>query len=196
MEIPESKYAVSKSKRVSITAIMTALAIVGNYSLVTIPNVELGSIVLFVTAYVFGMQMAVTSTLIMSVIYGSINPWGAFIPEIWLAQVIGWLFVVAAGALLGQSDPTDLHYRPSGKVIGGVGAFVTLFFDLVTTIAYSWVFGVPFVIALITGAFFIGVHVGSNAILFGLAIPSLVPALREQLANQIWDIEPASETEE
>jgi len=196
MEIPESKYAVSKSKRVSITAIMTALAIVGNYSLVTVPNVELGSIVLFVTAYVFGIQMAVTSTLVMSIIYGSINPWGAFIPEIWFAQVIGWLFVVTAGALLSNSDPTSLLDRPSGKVIGGVGAFVTLFFDLVTTIAYSWVFGVPFVIALITGAFFIGVHVGSNAILFGLAIPSLVPALREQLANQIWDIEPASETEE
>ena len=196
MEIPESKYAVSKSKRVSITAIMTALAIVGNYSLVTVPNVELGSIVLFVTAYVFGMQMAVTSTLIMSIIYGSINPWGAFIPEIWFAQVVGWLFVVTTGALLGNSDPTSTLDRPSGKVIGGVGAFVTLFFDLVTTIAYSWVFGVPFVLALITGAFFIGVHVLSNAILFGLAIPSLVPALREQLANQIWDIEQPIETEE
>ena len=164
--------------------------------MLTVPNVELGSVVLFMTAYIFGMRMATTSTLIMSIIYGIINPWGAFIPEIWIAQVIGWLFMVTTGALLGNSNPTSSSNRPSGKVMCGVGAFVTLFFDLVTTVAYSWVFGVPYIIALITGAVFFVVHVGSNAIIFGLAIPSLVPALREQLANQIWDIEPSIESEE
>ncbi|MHA1882718.1 MAG: hypothetical protein ACTSUO_06695 [Candidatus Thorarchaeota archaeon] len=196
VELAKPKYSISDSKRVSITAIMTALALVGNYSLVTIPNVELGSVILFITAYIFGAQMAVTSTLIMTIVYGSINPWGAFIPEIWLAQVIGWFFMIAAGVIIGHKGPGLKQHPHSMVTLGAIGAFLTLYFDLLTSLAYSVVFQMPYVLALLWGIPFFLVHIVSNTILFAYAIPSLEPTLRSQFASQIWDFDDAIESEE
>ena len=196
LELAKPKYSVSDSKRVSITAIMTALTLVGNYSLVVIPNVELGSVILFLTAYIFGAPMAVTCTLIMTVVYGTINPWGAFIPEIWIAQVISWLFMITAGAIIGQKGP-EMPDRPhSSLTLGGIGAFLTLFFDLVTSLAYSLVFQVPYFLAVISGIPFFALHIISNAILFAYVVPSLEPILRFQFASQIWDFDDAVQSEE
>jgi hypothetical protein len=59
MEALRARHSMKPSRRVSITSIMTALALIGNYWLVSIPNVELGSTILFATAFVFGFPMGI-----------------------------------------------------------------------------------------------------------------------------------------
>ena len=184
------KYTMRHSIRISIIAIMAALALVGNYVLVAIPNVELGTTILFVTAYIFGFTIAASSTIIMSIVFSVINPWGAFIPEIWISQVLGWLFIVAAGAIMGY-ERSEGETVPKGDVgLFVMGAFLTAFFDLVSNLGYSWAFTTPYEVGVITGLPFMVVDIISNAILFSLVVPRLRHIMMHQFASVIWDIHP------
>ncbi len=171
----------NKSRWVAVTAIMSALALVGNYVLVAIPNIELGSGVLFVTAYLFGLGMGIWCVLIVSIIYAFFNPWGPFIPTIWITQLIGWIFMVIAGMLMGRKDSDKSWTRGMQIELAIVGAVVTLFFDLITTLGYSIWFGVPYFLAVITGSTFIVLHVVSNAIIFPAIVPKLDVTMKQQL---------------
>lgn len=170
-----------RSRWVSVTAVMSALALVGNYILVVIPNVELGSGVLFVTAFLFGFKMAVWCVFIVSIIYAFFNPWGPFIPGIWVSQLIGWIFLIAAGAIIGKNGKERIWSRNELIELASVGIVVTLFFDIITTFGYSWSFSIPFAIAIISGVPFFVIHVASNAIIF----PAIVPRLDRSMKQQV-----------
>ncbi len=160
---------------------MSALALVGNYVLVAIPNVELGSGVLFVTAYLFGIEMALWSVFLVSIIYAFFNPWGPFIPTIWITQVIGWIFMVTTGTLMGRQERDGQRSRALLLELAVVGAIVTLFFDLITTLGYAVWFAIPYFVAVIAGFPFMLVHVVSNTILFPAIVPRLDMTMRTQL---------------
>ncbi len=181
MEAHKPYHESNKSRWVAVTAIMSALALVGNYVLVAIPNVELGSSVLFVTAYLFGLGMGIWCVLIVSIIYAFFNPWGPFIPTIWITQLIGWIFMVIAGMLMGRKDSDKSWTRGMKIELAIVGAVVTLFFDLITTLGYSIWFGIPYFIAVITGSTFFALHVVSNAIIFPAIVPKLDVTMKQQL---------------
>ncbi len=181
MEAHEPYHKTNQSRWVAVTAIMSALALVGNYVLVAIPNVEFGSGVLFVTAYLFGLGMGIWCVFIVSIIYAFFNPWGPFIPTIWITQLIGWIFMVLAGTLMGRKDSDEIWSRGRLIELAVVGAVVTLFFDLITTMGYSLWFTVPYSVALIAGLMFIAVHVVSNAIIFPAIVPRLDMTMKKQL---------------
>jgi hypothetical protein len=194
MKTLQSKRGMSDSRWISITAIMTALALVGNYALVSVPNLELGSSILFVTAYVFGAQMAVWSTLIMSLLFGIINPWGGFIPQIWISQVIGWFYIVVTGSIMGRVGKNGQRLEPRKWELAITGAVVTFIFEQVTNIGYSVTFGVPFVIAITAAVPFTILHIISNAIIFSQVVPMLDSALTRQLKGLIWNAEPEQDS--
>ena len=187
MEVLRARHSMKPSRRVSITSIMTALALIGSYWLVSIPNVELGSTILFTTAFVFGFPMGVTCVLLMSIIYASLNPWGGFRPQIWLAQVVGWAFMVAVGALVGRTHSRDSNSLLFRLELAVMGAFTTLFFDLVTTLGYSWAFEIPYLVALVTGLPFMIIHTVSNAFWFAAVTPGLNSILKTHFQFAIWD---------
>jgi hypothetical protein len=179
----------TRSRQVAITAIMTALALTGNYVFVAIPNVELGSGILFVTAYLFGFQTGASCAVLMAIIFGSINPWGGLIPQIWITQVIGWVYITAAGALMGRDRHGLGHSMRDVWILGFTGAFLTFFFDMLTNLGYSWAFGIPYWLAIVSGFPFMAVHIVSNAIIFGAVTPRLDIIVRSQLSSQIWNTE-------
>ncbi|UCH04505.1 MAG: hypothetical protein JSW05_13245 [Candidatus Thorarchaeota archaeon] len=177
---------IDTSRRVSIVAIMTALALVGNYSLVMIPNVELGSTILFVTAYTFGWTIGAPCALIMSVVFGFVNPWGFTIPEILVTQIIAWLYIVAVGAMIGSSNPMERTKIAKRWQLAATGLFLTLFFDLLTNYGYAVAFGLPYWVTLVTGIPFMVVHVVSNTVIFGAVIPKLDTTIKTQFRFSIW----------
>ena len=190
METKRSTRGMSDSRWVSITAIMTALALVGNYALVAIPNLELGSTVLFVTAFIFGPHMAIWSTLIMSLLFGIINPWGGFIPQIWLSQVIGWFYIITIGSIMGRKGKDGKRLEPRKWELGITGAVVTFIFEQVTNLGYSVTFGVPFLLAVTAAVPFTVIHILSNAVIFAQVVPMLDRTLTRQLKDLIWSTEP------
>lgn len=181
------QYYIRRTRYVSITAIMTALALIGLYAFVAIPNIELGTVVFFVTAMVFGLEMGLGCMFIAAFLYGLLNPWGGLIPQIWICQVLGWLVIVIVGSLVGQPGPKSktLQHSKSGFFI--LGAFLTIYFDALTNLGYSLATGVPYAAALILGLPFMIVHVVSNAVLFGVAIPPMESTIRGEFGNDIWE---------
>ena len=195
METQKTGTKMRNSRWVSITAIMTAIALVGNYALVAVPNLELGSTVLFVTAYIFGAQMAVWSTLIMSLLFGIINPWGAFIPQIWISQVVGWFYIVTIGSIMGRRGTNGKRFEPKKWELAITGAIVTFIFEQVTNLGYSATFGVPFFLAVTAAIPFTLIHIISNAVIFSQVVPMLDKALTRQLKDLIWSTESVVEVE-
>jgi hypothetical protein len=189
MKTRKSRGKMRGSRWISITAIMTALALVGNYALVAVPNLELGSTVLFVTAYIFGAHMAIWSTLIMSLLFGIINPWGGFIPQIWASQVIGWFYIVTIGSIMGRQSKSGKKLEPRKWELAITGAFVTFIFEQITNLGYSITFGVPFFLAVTAAIPFSILHIISNTIIFSQVVPMLNSALRTQLKDLIWSTE-------
>jgi len=195
-----SKYEVvegiSRSRRVAITANMASLALIGNYALVFLPNMELGTSIIFITAYVFDLGMAISCVMIMSVIFGMVNPWGGFIPQIWLAQVFGWVFVAVIGSLLSKREEVELDNFYYPLKMGLVGAIVTLFFDLSTNLGYSLAFGIPFAVAIITGFSWSLIHIASNILIFSQVVPTLETVLKKHFRYEIWSVDQQSYSEE
>jgi hypothetical protein len=92
--------------------------------------------------------------------------------------------MVTAGWMMGRTR--EGQWTRAGILeLSFVGAIATLFFDLVTTMGYSWSFSTPFAIALIGLLPFTLVHVFSNAIIFPLVIPKLDMALKRQISHML-----------
>ncbi len=175
------------SRKTSLTAILSALALVGTYLFVAIPNVELGSVVFFIIGLVFGLDIGFSSMIIASIIFSVLNPWGGFYPIIWISQAIAWGVIVVAGYLMGLIESED-NTEPFNAVhLGIIGGFVTLLFDLITDLGYSITFGVPFIAAIITGALYHVAHIASNIIIFAIGIPRIVRIIRSEFAHLIWE---------
>ena len=180
--MPDQKprLAIRLSIWVSLSALLTSLALVGNYVLVIVPNVELGTTVLFYTAYSFDPLMGVWSAFMMSIIFSSFNPWGGMVPLIWVAQLIGWVYTSLAGGILGRSEKTKRWELAIAAIV------CTLVFDMATNIAYSISFNIPLPLALLTGLPYSIVHIVSNLLLFPTVVPAVRKGIREAFAGMIW----------
>jgi hypothetical protein len=195
MEIT-SGYSIPVSRQVAIVANMTALALLGNYALVGIPNVELGTVIIFLTALVFGSAMGIWCAASTSIIYSMFNPWGPFIPQIWLTQFIAWIYVSLVGGVMSQKF-TGQNYQSVTRIeMAIVGAFIAAVFDLITNIGYSLVFNVPYILAVVLGLPFMLIHIVSNAIIMAIVVPSVEPILKRDLGSMIWNIPNAEQSTE
>ncbi len=165
--------------RVALIAMFAALAIGGNYALSAIPNVELSSVMVFLSGFLFGPIIGALVGFIAMVIYQFWNPWGAFIPPIGLAVIGCTIFFGIVGGILGKAlqrlDYSDQRWFLLPALFG---VLLTLFYDLVTNFAYSLSFGVPFIIALITGLPYLLIHIISNGLLFGLLTQPVTKAIQ------------------
>lgn len=156
---------------VAFIAVLAATAIGGNYALSGIPNIELSSVMVFLSGFLFGYLIGISVGLISMGIYQLWNPWGAFIPPIGLAVIGCTMFIGLIGGILGQSLRTlKLSETKLYSIPAAFGLILTLFYDLVTNFAYSLTFGIPYFITFISGLPFIIIHLVSNTLLFGFLI--------------------------
>lgn len=173
------------ASRVALVAIFAALAIGGNYALSAIPNVELSSVIVFLSGFLFGPIIGAFVAFIAMLIYQIWNPWGAFIPPIGLAVIGCSIFIGIIGGILGKAlqrfDYSDTRWFLLPALFG---TLLTLLFDLLTNFAYSVTFGVPFIVALITGLPFMAVHIICNAMLFGLVTQPVTRAVHQLQLRQ------------
>jgi LytS/YehU family sensor histidine kinase len=171
--------------RVAFIAIFAALAIGGNYALSALPNVELSSVMVFLSGFLFGPFIGALVGFIAMLIYQFWNPWGAFLPPIGLAVIGCTIFIGIVGGILGKAlhrlDQSDSRWF---LVPALFGVLLTLFYDLVTTFAYSFTFAIPFIVTILTGLPFMIIHIASNTVLFGLLTQPVTLAVHQLQLNQ------------
>lgn len=164
--------------KIAIIAVLSALSIGTNYALVSIYNVKLMDLIVFVGGFLFGPFTGAFVGILSWSIYGVLNPYG-FVPQIWLATMFSEAIYGVAGGLVHKAN-VNFSGKSFGHMVfvGNLGFLLTLIYDLLTNIAYAHVLGQDILVAIIIGAPFTLTHEISNALLFGMCFMPLMSALK------------------
>ncbi len=158
-------------------AIFIALAIGLKLALIILPNVEPLTVTFFLAGYMLGPVNGLAAGAIGEFLYSFFNPYGVASPPLLLAQVLCMSFSGLAGGWVRRLSPSRI---PPAWLLGALGFFLTLIFDLATTL--SDVFFVKlglagFLSRLAFGIYFYIIHLSTNTLLFAVLLPALIPRL-------------------
>jgi hypothetical protein len=164
-------------------AIFCALAIGMGFSLMLVPNVELITVIVFLSGLTLGAKWGTLVGGTVIFIYSGLNPMGSGLsfPPLFLMQIIGMSITGAVGGFV-----RPIFYRKQFSVISLaglsiVGFSVTLIYDVLTLVSYPISAGLGMagvLAALVKGMGFIILHEISNAVVFVVAVPSVVKYLK------------------
>ncbi len=174
--------------KVALIAVFTALSLGTNYVMIDIPNVKLMDALIFIAAFLFGLEVGLGSAISSWLIYGFINPYGQADPILLFFLMTGECFYAIAGALLSRASAAqdllnNAHpYRRAGLIFGLIGFQATFAYDVLTNFG-SWIFKTSslyqaLVIGLITGVPFAIIHEASNLVFFATVVPLAIIASR------------------
>ena len=167
-------------------AVFTALSLGTNYVMIDIPNVKLMDALIFIAAFLFGLEVGLGSAISSWLIYGFINPYGQADPILLFFLMTGECFYAIAGALLSRASAAqdllnNAHpYGRAGLIFGLIGFQATFAYDVLTNFG-SWIFKTSslyqaLIIGLITGVPFAIIHEASNIVFFSTVVPLAIIA--------------------
>ena len=185
-----SLFTKKKSIELSAISVFSALAIGGGYALSFVPNVEVMSFLVFSSGFIFGVKVGSLVGLISMTIYTTWNPWGGPIPVISLAQIFGMSLFGAVGGFYGSSYRQRVNFSIVDLLeIGFIAAILTLFYDIETSIAYAYAFGLEKALlwVIIAGTPYMLIHVISNVFIFSFGMKPINRATKQFMLS-ILDI--------
>lgn len=163
-------------------AMFAALAVGLGYSLMLVPNVELITVIIFLSGLTLGIRWGILVGAVSEFIFSAMNPLGSSLmfPPLIAAQIISMIIVGLAGGLL---RPVFFKKKLSFfriVTIGLTGFLLTFIFDSLTTLSYpigsgfDWpqIWGI-----YLSGIGFTIVHQLSNGFIFAVSVPGVVKYL-------------------
>jgi len=165
----------------SVVATFTALILATNYALIGIPNVKLMDLLVFIAGFRFGCLVGASVGALSWCIYGTLNPYGFSLP-ILISTSLGETIYGLVGGLLRMPVHNPINkaeWLTFSIKFGVFGFLLTFLYDLETNLVFAYTFGVPVPVALAMGVPFAVTHEVSNALLFALAGPPIVFALKK-----------------
>jgi hypothetical protein len=178
-------------RRLALFYVLTALCI--GIQLTPRPaNVEFTSLIVFLTGAIMGTLFGAGLGSLVMLVNAFLSPVG-FAGVIAPFQMIGAALVGFGGGLYGHSKGGSFD-AASHIETAVLGAFLTIIYDLVTNFGWAvhlMLAGQPillaFASALVSGALFMLIHVGSNTIVFGAVFVPVTNALQKLYGGgQIW----------
>ena len=163
-------------------AIFCAVAVAMGFSLMLIPNIELITVVVFLSGLYLGIRWGGLVGFTSMAIYSGMNPMGSglIFPPLFAMQIIGMSLVGIIGGIVRPFFFVK-HYNAFLLVsLSILGFTVTLIYDMLTLLAYPIAAGLGFpglLAALIKGLGFTLIHEISNAIIFIVSVPKVVKFL-------------------
>ena len=182
-------------------AIFVALAAALGFLLLSVPNVELVTFTIFASGVVLGRWRGALVGAVAMAIYSAANPYGSGlgVPTMFAAQLAASAFAGAMGGVAaplfrvrgekrtsGPAAPYDARAaglsvtgrRGLPVLAGGIGFALTVVYQtgvIVGLAAMSPEFRTGALSVLISNAFFSGVHLVSNTIVFAVLAPTVLP---------------------
>ena len=167
-------------RKLSLMGVLVALAIVLKLPILSVPNVEFLTFVIFSSGYLLGaVEGLLVGVISMSLYTSVITPYGLPPLPIAFAQVFSMAFIGLAGGIASRLHLVPLHKEPSSSTgfkfltMGLFGLVLTLVYDLFTNLATAYVMGQfwPVMIAAIPFAL---LHILSNVAIFVILTPVLI----------------------
>ena len=166
------------NRLVVLSALFIALTVAVGYALISVPNIELVTATIFVAGYLLGPSRGIIVGALAEFLFSLTHPLGPSAPPLLVAQVISMAVVGCVGGLAGrwQHIPGNVIVRI--LIFAGLGFFLTLMFDVLTTLSFAIFLSglsVPKIIATFTfGSFFYTIHLVVNTLIFALIVPAIV----------------------
>ncbi|MGQ4874120.1 MAG: hypothetical protein ACP6IY_08625 [Promethearchaeia archaeon] len=180
--------------RIALISIFTALTVVTGYALVYIPNVELFTMMNFLSGFLLGKKNGAIIGAMSGFIFCFFNPLGATALPLLSYQIFHYSFVGFLGAVSHNflsnrnffKPEDDLYVFPVLLFFGIIGFLITLTYDILSSLVDSYfLFGTldAFIPYFISGLFFTTVHEIGNTLVFIFVLPGTI-----QIGYKLLDI--------
>ncbi len=178
------------ARKLALMGILIALAIALKLPILTLPNVEFFTFIIFCSGYLLGMIEGVVVGIISMTFYTTLfTPYGPPPLPIGAAQITSMALIGFSGGLISKLVPASsgqyLLSRPIASIliIGGSGLVMTFIYDLLTNLASAFMMG-KFWPVMIAGIPFALIHIVSNVVIFTTLSPLLL-VMSSSLQNNI-----------
>jgi len=180
---PESTLLNDSLKSTVLTALFAAAGAAGGYLFMSVPNVEVLTLLMFLAGFALGWGRGLTAAAVAGIIYFGFNPQGMFPPQL-VAQILGLSAAPLLGAFFRRlARRWDWRGWTTRSIAAVLGMAATVGYDLLTNLAYPLSVGMTVkatFAVLIAGIPFAALHIASNAAIFFFILPLLISLVRNQ----------------
>lgn len=163
-------------------AMFSALAIGLGYALMMVPNVELMTLIIFISGIMLGVRWGMLIGGFSEAIFSIANPFGSGLvfPPLLIAQILSMVIVGLTGGVFRRAFLRN-HFSPLRIGLAGfLGFALTFIFDSLTTLSYPVVIGYDSIQTwgiYLSGIGFTILHQVSNMMVFAIGIPLIMKYL-------------------
>ncbi|MFH0778967.1 MAG: hypothetical protein V2A71_10155 [Candidatus Eisenbacteria bacterium] len=183
------------TRQIAMAGLLSSLTVALGFLLMAVPNVELMTLVVFVSGSLLGVRGGALVGACSMLIYSVVNPMGAAVPLVTAAQLVGMGMVGSVGAA-GLRIRTAFRPRLARNVVfAAAGLALTFQYDFLTNLALGISVGAVGPV-LVAGILFSIVHLVSNALIFFFLADVLIsirPRVRGQSGVLPSDADPLGE---
>lgn len=165
-----------------LASLLAALTTAAGYALAGVPNVELVTLLIFVSGFLLGAKLGAAVGAVSWSAHSLFNPLGAAVPPVYAAQVFSGVLVGCTGGLLGRRLVNIRSRLAASLAAGFTGLALTLVFQLLVNTAFFFTFthdGAAKALYkyLLAGVAFTLTHLVWNAAVFTVVLPPLLSVL-------------------
>jgi energy-coupling factor transport system substrate-specific component len=174
------------AKKLALMGVLIALAIALKLPILSVPNVEFFTFIIFSSGYILGILGGIVVGIISMSIYTSvITPYGPPPLPIAFAQIFSMALIGLAGGVVSKLSVVYFNRDSSFRsflpfiIMGASGLILTIIYDLFTNLASAFVVG-QFLPVMIAAIPFFLIHLLSNVIIFVVFTPLLLKMSKTQ----------------
>ena len=177
-----------KSFRISLIGTFTALAIVLGYTLAYIPNIEVFTLMIFLSGFIMSKKEGAIIGLLSASIFTFFNPLGPSPPPLFIYQLIHYSTTGVLGGLTKDFLRNKEYFKPTEDLylfrimllFGFLGAIITFIFDILSTLFGGFTVSITidyFIATYLLGIVFTTVHLIGNVLVFVFLLPGLIQVI-------------------
>lgn len=180
------------SFRVALTGVFTALSVILGYMLIFLPNIELITLMIFLSGFMIGKKEGLLVGAFSSFIFCFFNPMGSSSLPLFTVQLTYYSSVGLMGGITKQliqdkkffKPSEDLYVYPVLIIFGTLAVVMTTLFSVFIEFAgYISIAGaaVPFLTYFLLGIPYSIIHIIGNLLGFVIILPGLIQLLYKLL---------------
>jgi len=181
-----------KSFRISLIATFTALSIVLGYAMAYIPNIEVFTLMIFLSGFIMSKKEGAIIGLLSASIFTFFNSLGPSPPPLFIYQLIHYSLTGLSGGLTKNfmlnrkffKPREDLYAYQVMVIFGVIGGILTFLFDILSTLFGGFTVSTTidyFIATYLFGIVFTTIHLIGNILVFVFLLPGLIQIIMKLL---------------
>jgi len=173
---------------ISFIAILTALSVDLGYLLAFIPNIEVFTLMIFLSGFMMSKKEGAIIGFLSALIFTFFNPYGPSPPPLFLYQLIHYSTTGVLGGLMKDFLRNKKYFKPTEDLyifrimllFGFLGAVISFVFDILSTLIGGFTVSITidyFIASYLLGIVFTTVHLIGNILVFVFLLPGLIQVI-------------------